>query len=78
MQPFDTSNTFPDRQPKKPTTSLRFKKRGKQKKGSRIIPHQTLAWIDIGQLDFFQTSRLAHQGVRGGSHGLITDGVQNL
>lgn len=54
------------------------KKRGKTKKCSRIIPHQTLAWIDVGQLDFFQTSWLAHQGVRGGSHGLITDGVQNL
>lgn len=54
------------------------KKKGKTKKCSRIIPHQTLAWIDVGQLNFFQTSRLAHQGVRGGSHGLITDGVQNL
>lgn len=76
--PVHTSNTFPDRQPKKPTTSSRFKKKRKTKKCSRIIPHQTLAWIDVGQLDFFQTSRLAHQGVRGGSHGLITDGVQNL
>ncbi len=48
------------------------------KKKSPSIPYQTLSWFDIGQLDFFQAGWLAHQGVRGGSHGLVTDAVQNL
>lgn len=42
------------------------------------MPYQTLSRLDIGQLDFFQAGQLAHQGVRGGSHSLITDAVQNL
>lgn len=41
-------------------------------------PHQTLSWVDIGQLDFFQAGRLAHQGVRGRPDSLVADAVQNL
>ena len=56
------------------------KQQGRRNSGRRSlsIPYQALSWFDIGQLDFFQAGRLAHQGVRGGSHGLITDVVQNL
>lgn len=42
------------------------------------IPHQTLSCFDVAYVDLLQAGRLTHQRVRGGSHGLITDAVQNL